>query len=141
MRILLLAFGMMLTSGVAQAQYENLVEQKLGNLSALEIKVESSADLSIAGKAWALQKIEESKMMLIEASALGLEDLQKAEQAINQTAQKVAQRLLGAQKAKLHGRIAMLDAMIEQYQLEGLDTTELEILSDLMKVQVKGLMH
>jgi len=41
----------------------------------------------------------------------------------------------------LMGRVASLDAMIEQYQVEGLDTQKLEVLSAAMKMQISALME
>lgn len=137
--LIFLALAMFLGLSTAQAQYEGLVEQKLERLGVMETRVTASVDLGATDKAWALGEIADSKMILIESSQSDLEELQAVEQAVNETCALIADRVLAAKKAKLMGRIARLDAMIEQYQLEGLDTTELEALSDVMKVQVEGL--
>jgi|GEM_PF-5590143 len=139
MKTLILAVGFLLSTGVATAQHETLVEQKLERLQMLENRVENMADLLETDKAWALSQLAESKAVLIESSQDTLEQLQAVEQAINETCKDIAARVLMAKKAKLMAQITMLDAMIEQYQLENLDTTELEALSDSMKVKVEGL--
>lgn len=139
--LILLAVGVWFGAGVAQAQYEPLVEQKLSSLSQLEMRVQQSAELSAVDKAWASQRITDNRSLLIQTLEGPLEALQQIEQQINQTNQAIAQRILAGKKAKLMGRIAMLDTMIDQYKTEGLDTTKLENLSEQMKEQVAGLMQ
>ena len=119
MKYLIFVFGLIVTTGMAQAQYEDLVELKMENLNSLEVQVEMDSALSDMDRDWALGRIEESKAQLLQASAESLEALQDVEKIINQTSEKVAARLLGAKKAKLMGRVATLDTMIEQYQAEG----------------------
>jgi hypothetical protein len=140
MKYLIFVFGLIVTTGMAQAQYEDLVELKMENLNSLEVQVEMDSALSDMDRDWALGRIEESKAQLLQASAESLEALQDVEKIINQTSEKVAARLLGAKKAKLMGRVATLDTMIEQYQAEGLDTEKLELLSAAMKAQISTLM-
>ncbi len=138
---MLLAVGMVLSAGVAQAEFQGLVEQKLTSLSQLEMRVQQASELSSVDKAWAAQRIAQNRDLLIQSIDGSLESLQQVEAQINQTNQAVAQRILAAKKAKLMGRIATLDAMIAQYQAEGLDTTQLETLSTQMKAQIAGLMR
>ncbi|NCP67333.1 hypothetical protein GW756_04395 [bacterium] len=141
MKYLIFGFGLLFSTGMANAQYEDLVAQKMENLVSLEQTVEGATALSEMDKAWALNQIEQSKTQLIQASEEDLEALQQAEFTINQTSEKVAARLLAAKKARLMGRVASLDAMIEQYQVEGLDTQKLEVLSAAMKMQISALME
>ncbi len=139
MRMLILAVGVLLSFNQVHAQYENLVETKLASLGALENKVETSTDLSATDRSWAMQQIEESRLILIEASQGELAELQQAELKINGTCKKVAGRLLMLKKAKLANRISTLDTMIKQYQSEGLDTASLEALSEAMSMHMAKL--
>lgn len=139
MRILLLAVGVMLSFNMAQAQYSALVETKMQHLEALQNSVNTADDLSAIDKDWALKHIEQSKTTLMAASEQDLVALQKAEAEINQTSKKVAGRLLMAKKAKLMNRITTLEAMIAQYQVEGLDTEPLERLKEAMQLHLSNL--
>ena len=107
--LMLMAVGVWVSVGLAQAQYEPLVEQKLSSLSQLEMRVQESAELSVVDKAWASQRISDNRSLLIQTVDGPLEALQRIEQKINQTNQAIAQRILAGKKAKLMGRIAMLD--------------------------------
>lgn len=139
MRILLLAVGVMFSFNMAQAQYSALVETKMQHLTTLQNTVSQADDLSAIDKAWALKHIEKSKTMLLEASEQDLAALQVAETKINRTSKKVAGRLLMAKKAKLMSRITTLEAMIAQYQAEGLDTEPLERLQASMQLHLFNL--
>lgn len=138
-KLMLLAVGCVLSLGTAQAQFEDLVQQKIKGLKQLETQVQQSSELSVLDKQWAQKRLADSQSRLLQSVNGPLASLQQVEGHINQTNQAIAQRILAAKKAKLVGRIAMLDAMIAQYQTEGLDTTELEALSAKMKSQVAGL--
>lgn len=139
MKYLILGFGFALMSSTAQAQYEDLIDLKLSQLSQLEDTVEATAALPQADADWALLLVNDSRELLIQASGESLEMLQAAEVEINQTVAKVAARLLSYKKAKLMSRITTLDAMITQYQSEGLNTSDLEALSQAMKMHMERL--
>ena len=96
-------------------------------------------DLSTIDRDWAVKHIEQSKSTLMEASTQDLAALQAAEAEINQTSKKIAGRLLMAKKAKLLSRITTLEAMISQYQAEGIDTEPLETLQEAMQLHLSSL--
>ncbi len=139
MKYLILGFGFALISSTAQAQYEDLIDLKLSQLSQLEDTVEATNSLPQADSDWALRLVSDSREILIQASSENIERLQAAEVEINQTVAKVAARLLSYKKAKLMSRITTLDAMIIQYQSEGFDTSDLEALSQSMKMHMEHL--
>jgi len=139
MRYLILGFGFALLSSTAQAQYENLIDVKLSQLAQLEDTVAAMQALPEADMNWAMRLVNDSREVLMQASGDNLETLRAAETKINQTAQKIAARLLSYKKARLMSRIITLDTMITQYQSEGLDTTDLEALSQAMKIHMKRL--
>lgn len=141
MKYLIFVFGFLFSMGTVNAQYEDLVTLKMDNLSALEKTVEDASSLSNMDKSWALNQINQSKVRLIQASDENLQALQIAETNINLTSEKVVARILASKKAQLMGRVAALDAMIEQYQDEGLNTQKLEDLSAAMKQQISTLIE
>jgi len=139
MRYLILGFGFALMSHTAQAQYEDLIDLKLSQLSQLEDTVEATQALPQADTDWALGLVNESRELLIQASGENLETLRLAETEINVTVKRIAARLLSYKKARLMSRITTLDSMITQYQSEGLDTSDLEALSQAMKMHMERL--
>jgi hypothetical protein len=139
MRYLILGFGFALMSSTAQAQYDDLINLKLSQLSQLEDTIEATKNLPEADSDWALVLVNDSRELLIQASDENIDALRLVEAEINHTVEKVAARLLSFKKAKLMSRITTLDTMITQYQSEGLDTSDLEALSEAMKMHMQRL--
>ena len=129
MKKLILTFGVLLFwGGVANAQFEEKVNNKIQQLEILSEQVNQSF-MPENHKIWAQEQIDINiEELNASVSESNIERLRFLESTINIINEEIVELLVEAQKNRLLAKIKELDQLIFDYAAQGMDTEKLEML-------------
>ena len=137
MKKLIFVFGILLSLNVSQAQYQDLVDQKITQLLQMQAQV-TSVDLPERDKA--LDTLATNlEQLMNHRDEVEVTKLQNLEQDINQINQQLAEQVLKTKKARLQAKLDQLSGVIAERRVNQEPVTELEALWNKMNTALQNL--
>jgi len=137
MKKLIFIFGIILSLSNVQAQYQDLVDQKITQLLQLQQQV---TVLAVPERDQALDVLATNLSQLIShRDEVEVTKLQSLESDINKINQQLAQQVLTSKKAGLQQKLDELSAVIQKRKSDQKPVTELETLWNKMNTTLQNL--
>ena len=137
MKKLIFVFGILLSLNVGQAQYQDLVDQKITQLLQLQAQVTS---VEFVGQETALDTLAVNLEQLIShRNEVDVAKLQNLESTINQINQQLTQEVLKSKKARLQQKLDELSAVIATRKADHKSVSEVERLCEKMNATLQNL--
>ena len=137
MKKLIFIFGIIFSLSSAQAQYQDLVDQKITQLLQLQAQVTSVA---LPERDQALDTLATNlDQLMSHRDEVDVTKLQNLESDINQINQQLAQQVLKSKKARLQQKLDELSAVIQKRKADEKTVSELETLWNKMNTTLQNL--
>jgi len=123
----------------ANAQYQDMVDAKVAQLSQMQVKVQAMG-LSEVDSSWATAQFAMHQELLIaHRDVADLEKLQAIETNINQVSAVIVQKVMAQKKLQLENKILSLEALIAEREAAGQSADALKALWEKMNVTLQNL--
>lgn len=137
MRKLIFVFGILVSLNVSQAQYQDLVDQKITQILQLQAQV---SQVNLPERDQALDVLATNlEQLMSHRDEVDLVKLKSLESDMNQINQRLAQAVLQTKKIQLQQKLAALSTVIEQRQAAGQSVAALEKLWNKINKTLQNL--